>query len=87
MKYAKVHTCDFADEKTVVIGRIDLVFIEDGEAVIVDYKTDRVKTMTELTSRYRDQLSLYGEAVEKALGYRVKQKLLYSLTLCDFIEC
>ena len=78
---------EFADEKTVVIGRIDLVFIENGEAVIVDYKTDRVKSLSELTSRYREQLSLYGEAVEKALGYKVKQKLLYSLTLCDFIEC
>lgn len=77
----------FADEKTVVIGRIDLVFIENGEAVIVDYKTDRIKTLAELPSRYRTQLGIYGEAVEKALGYPVKQRILYSLTLCDFIEC
>ena len=78
---------EFADEKTVVIGRIDLVFIENGEAVIVDYKTDRIKTLAELPSRYSTQLGIYGEAVEKALGYPVKQRILYSLTLCDFIEC
>ncbi len=78
---------EFADETTVVIGRIDLVFIENGEAVIVDYKTDRIRDVRELPGRYREQLALYGEAVEKALGYKVKQRVLYSLTLCDFIEC
>ena len=77
----------FADEKTVVIGKIDLVFIEAGEAVIVDYKTDRVRELSELPARYRDQLAIYGEAVEKALGYPVKQKLLYSLTLRQFTAC
>ena len=77
----------FAGEKTVVIGRIDLVFLEDGKAVIVDYKTDRVSELRELPERYRDQLDIYAEAVEKALGYEVKEKLIYSLTLGGAIEC
>ena len=78
---------EFADEKTVVRGRIDLVFIEDGKAVIVDYKTDRVDSLAVLAERYRAQVGVYAQAVEKTLGYPVGQKLLYSLTLRDFIEC
>lgn len=78
---------EFADEKTVVIGKIDLVFIENGEAVIVDYKTDRVSSLSELPPRYALQLGVYAEAVERALGYPVRQRLLYSLTLRDFIAC
>lgn len=77
----------FAGEKTVVIGQIDLVFIENGEAVIVDYKTDHIREISELPARYAGQLAIYGEAVEKALGYPVKEKLLYSLTLRQFTEC
>ena len=77
----------FADEKTVVIGRIDLVFIENGEAVIVDYKTDRIRDLRELPPRYAAQLSVYSEAVEQALGCPVKEKVLYSLALCDFVQC
>ncbi len=77
----------FADEKTVVIGKIDLVFIENGEAVIVDYKTDKIRDISELPLRYREQLSVYCDAVEQAFGYKVKEKILYSLTLCDFAEC
>ena len=78
----------FADEKTVVIGKIDLVFVEDdGKAVIVDYKTDHVKSAAELPARYAQQLEIYCEAVEKALGYEVKERILYSLTLRDFVHC
>ena len=77
----------FADEKTVVIGKIDLVFIENGKAVIVDYKTDRIGEIGELPPRYADQLKVYCEAVEQALGYEAAEKILYSLTLCDFIAC
>ena len=77
----------FADEKTVVIGKIDLVFIENGKAVIVDYKTDRVREIGELPLRYRDQLSVYCEAVEQAFGYEVKEKILYSIALCSFVQC
>ncbi len=76
----------FADEKAVVIGKIDLVFEEDGKAVIVDYKTDRVKAVGELKTRYAGQLELYAEAVERVLGLRVKEKVLYSLTKGDFIS-
>lgn len=77
---------EFGKELSVVIGKIDLVFIERGKAVIVDYKTDKVKRLNELSERYADQINLYSQAVEKVLGYPVKSRVLYSLTLRDFIE-
>ena len=71
----------FRDEMTVVDGMTDLIFIEDGEAVIVDYKTDRVPDGGVLAERYRRQMELYREAVTETLGVRVRETLLYSLTL------
>ncbi len=76
----------FENEKAVVIGKIDLVFEEDGKGVIVDYKTDHVKHISELKDRYSGQLDLYAEAVERVLGLEVKEKVLYSLTRRDFVS-
>ena len=63
------------------------MFIENGKAVIVDYKTDKINDISELRPRYTDQLKVYCEAVEQAMGYEVAEKILYSLTLCDFAVC
>ena len=71
----------FKDEKTVVIGKIDLVFVEPDGAVIVDYKTDNVKELSALRERYAGQLALYAEAFARITGIPVKECLLYSLRL------
>ena len=68
-------------ELLIVQGIIDLFFEEDGEIVLLDYKTDRVRTEEELTWRYRIQLEYYQEALEKSLGKHVKEKLIYSFAL------
>ena len=68
-------------ELLIVQGIIDLFFEEDGEIVLLDYKTDRVRTGEELVSRYHLQLDYYQEALEKTLGKRVKEKLIYSFAL------
>ena len=71
------------DENPVVLiqGIIDAFFEENGELVLVDYKTDAVRTEKELTERYQMQMNLYQEALEKATGKKVKEKLLYSFKL------
>jgi ATP-dependent helicase/nuclease subunit A len=71
----------FRDEKTVVIGKIDMVFTEPDGAVIVDYKTDNVKRIESLRERYADQLTLYAEAFTRITGVPVKERVLYSLKL------
>ncbi len=71
----------FRNEQTVIDGKTDLIFVEDGAAVIVDYKTDRVRDPAELVRRYTPQMRLYAEAAAQVLGMPVKECLLYSLTL------
>lgn len=68
-------------EHILLQGIIDAFFIEDDEIVLVDYKTDRVKTEDVLIGRYKKQLELYGKALESITGKRVKEKLIYSVTL------
>lgn len=68
-----------ADEKIVVQGYIDCAFIENGEWVVVDYKTDRVKDITELKTRYSAQLKMYERALSECTGIPVKETVIYSL--------
>ena len=70
-----------ADEKILILGKADLVFVENGEAVIVDYKTDRTKTQEEFISAYSGQLDMYKRAMEQLLELPVKETLIYSLEL------
>lgn len=72
---------DFADEQVLVQGVIDCAFFEDGGLVVLDYKTDRVKSTDELVERYRRQLEIYKIAAEQSFGVKVKETLLYSLYL------
>lgn len=73
---------EFPEEETVLIqGIIDVFWIEDGELVLLDYKTDVVHSMDELWNRYEVQLSYYQEALEKLMGMPVKEKVLYSFYL------
>ncbi len=69
------------DENTVVIGKIDMVFVEDGQAVIVDYKTDRVKSLDILCDRYAEQIRMYARAATEILGVPVKEAVLFSIHL------
>ena len=80
---------DSADDKelTLIQGIIDVFWIEEDGIVVLDYKTDRVKTEKELADRYASQLKLYGEALERIYNHgsertlRVKERLLYSFRL------
>ncbi len=65
-------------ESVILQGAIDcLVFEEDG-IIIIDYKTDRVKEVTELAKRYSKQLLLYKKAASQLFGLPVKKCLIYS---------
>ena len=72
-------------ELILVQGIADCIFEENGELVLVDYKTDFVKNKDELLNLYKKQLQFYKNAAQKALKKRVKQSLLYSFALSE--EC
>ncbi|MCL2487126.1 MAG: helicase-exonuclease AddAB subunit AddA [Oscillospiraceae bacterium] len=69
------------NERMVVQGIADCVFEENGGLIIVDYKTDHVKTAEELMDRYRRQLEVYRWALARTLGLPVTGCLLYSFAL------
>lgn len=62
-------------------GIADCMFEEDGEIVLVDYKTDRVHDPETLISRYDLQIRLYGAALSRIFGKKVKEAYLYSFSL------
>ena len=68
-------------EKVLIQGIVDAYFEEEGELVIVDYKTDAVKSEETLKNRYREQVKYYQEALEQITGKKVKEKILYSFAL------
>ena len=69
------------EEKPFIQGIADMFFVEDGEIVLVDYKTNRNITPSQLADEYRGQLEIYARALSEATGMRVKEKLLYSFEL------
>lgn len=74
-------TGELAEEAVGVQGIADCVFVEDGELVIVDYKTDSRVTPEELAQRYSAQLDIYRQALSQTLSMSVKETLLYSFYL------
>ncbi len=75
----------FADENIVVQGAVDLLFVENGEIVILDFKTDRNKSKDELVSAYSQQLEIYSKACSKLLKLPVKELCIYSFALGETI--
>lgn len=73
----------------MVQGIIDCCFEEDGQIVIVDYKTDHVEpddARDILVKRYEKQLRLYADAVEQISGVKVKECIIYSVSVSREIK-
>lgn len=68
-------------EEVLIQGISDCVFEENGELVLVDYKTDRVSDEKELLDMYKNQIAFYKSAVSKTFDMNVKQAVLYSFHL------
>ena len=75
-----------ATASVVVQGSIDLCFIEEGEWVLVDYKTDRTDDKEELKARYFPQLNLYARALRSITGKPVKEIILCLIRQNDAIS-
>ena len=73
-------------ELILVQGIIDVYFEEEDGLVVLDYKTDKVKSAQELKEKYHAQLDYYARALEQVTGKHVKEKIIYSFTLQEEIE-
>ena len=75
------------DEELLLIqGIIDAYFIEEDPdsgpgIVLVDYKTDRIRSEEYYRETYSPQLAAYADALERSTGYQVKERIIYSLEL------
>lgn len=76
----------FDNELIIVQGAVDICFVEDDGIVILDFKTDRVENLQQLSEMYGEQLNIYALACEKIFNKPVKQKLIYSFGFNSEIE-
>lgn len=82
-----------AGAQSIVQGIIDCFFEEEGELVLVDYKTTGVESEGEfaarresIRARYAMQIDLYRRALEAATGKPVKEAYLYLTNIGETIE-
>ena len=66
-------------EGRLLEGFVDLLFEEDGELVLVDYKTDALEADEEPPERYRLQGGAYALAARNATGRPIKEVSLLFL--------
>lgn len=72
------------DDIIMVQGIIDCCFEEEDGYVIVDYKTDHVEPANAeeiLKKRYTEQLRLYADALEQISDVKVKECIIYSVSV------
>lgn len=64
---------------TMVQGIVDAAFLEDGQWILVDYKTDRDTREGIFVPRHEKQMNWYRVAVERLTEYPVKEMWLFAL--------
>ncbi len=77
----EIYPEDRSGETILVQGIIDVYFEEPDGLVVLDYKTDQVRTADELKEKYHAQLDYYAQALEQLTEKPVKEKIIYSFTL------
>lgn len=84
---ADIYFGDESGEMLLIQGIIDVWFEEEGEIIVLDYKTDKARSMKSLKDKYAGQLGYYAMALERLTGKRVKEKIIYSFSLGKGTEC
>ena len=76
-------------ERIMLVGIVDVFFEDqDGDLVLIDYKTDYVSRdrYGAIVARYKPQLDLYARALEDISGKRVKEKYIYLFSVGDLVS-
>ncbi len=75
-------------EKILLQGVVDCCLEEQGQLVIIDYKTDHVKPGPQTEERgrfYTKQVLAYARALQRIFGMPVKEGLLYFLSSGEIV--
>lgn len=66
------------DGRISIQGQIDMYFIENGEIVVVDYKSDTEKNLEKELDSYASQVKIYMKILNNQTGMEVKEMYLYA---------
>ncbi|MDF3002183.1 MAG: addA [Bacillota bacterium] len=78
---------ELSGEKIIIQGTIDCYFEEDGKYILLDYKSNYIRSdeeeddLDQIRETYRTQIELYKEALEKIRGFKVHEAYLYLFSL------
>ena len=77
------------EEQLLLQGVVDCCLEEKGKLVIIDYKTDNVRTEAEIKARadiYARQVSIYAMALRKIFNMEVAECVLYFLSAGKMLQ-
>lgn len=86
---------DTDGDAQIIQGVIDCLFEENGEWILLDYKTDKfdpriredeAKVVAKMTKAYKVQLDYYEEAIRKIKHLQVAERVLYLYSLGQSID-
>lgn len=79
MENAAIYDADLSGEQIMLQGVADCCIIEEDGLVVIDFKTDEIKTGEEShrAERYRKQLEAYSRALSRIFEKPVKERILY----------
>ena len=77
-----------AGEQILLQGVVDCALIEEDGITVVDFKTDYVtaQTLNTVADRYRSQVQIYAEAMERIYEKPVRKKYLWFFHLRKLVE-
>lgn len=77
------------NENLVVQGTIDAFFYdENGDIILIDYKTDKVTTTSEdIADKYKNQIKYYKIAIERITGRKVSESYIYLFDTGQLVKC
>ena len=68
---------DGRGQAQLVQGVIDCCFMERGQWILIDYKTDSAQDIAAVLEKHRPQVKIYAEALERITGIKVRERMLY----------
>jgi ATP-dependent helicase/nuclease subunit A len=78
---------DSSKSQSLIQGVIDLYFLNnDNSYTLIDFKTDNLTNEQDYIDRYKIQLDIYKEAIEKISNVKVSKVFIYSFKLDKEIE-
>lgn len=76
----------YSQDEVLIQGIMDCVLENGDEITIIDYKTDHIKNISQLSERYSRQLQLYRHGAKQLFGTDKIKCILYSFHLNEYIE-